>query len=198
MRKGQATRERITARAAELFNTRGYGSTVIADVMAAVELEKGGIYRHFASKDDLALAAFDYGAGIVRQRVSVAVAGAAASSDQLLAVVEVFRSYSANPPLPGGCPILNTAVESDDFHPRLRERTQAVMVELQTLLETIIRQGIERGELRPATDAARLATVIIATLEGAVMMSRLLDDPNPLHWAADHLHTHIHTQVKLN
>lgn len=198
MAKGQETRERIAMRAAELFNTRGYGSTAIADVMAAVELKKGGIYRHFASKDDLALAAFDYAAGIVRQRVATAAAGPSHAADVLLAVVDVFRGYTTAPPLPGGCPILNTAVESDDSHPLLRARAQAVIAELHGLLRRTAVRGVERGELRPTTDVDRLATLIIVTMEGAVMMSRLMDDPNPLHWAADHLHEHIEAHVRLS
>jgi TetR/AcrR family transcriptional repressor of nem operon len=198
MRKGQETRERIAARAAELFNTRGYGGTAIADVMAAVELEKGGIYRHFASKDALALAAFDYAAGIVRQRAITAVASKAHAVDALLAVVEMFRGYAVAPPLPGGCPILNTAIESDDGHPLLRARAQAALCELYDLLRSTAERGVARGELRPEVDPARLATLIIATMEGAVMMSRLLDDPNPLHWAADHLCVHIDTHLRLS
>lgn len=197
MRKGQETRERIAARAAELFNTRGYGGTAIADVMAATDLEKGGIYRHFASKDELALAAFDYAAGIVRGRVASATAGASDAADVLLAVVEVFRGYVSAPPLPGGCPILNTAVESDDSHPALRARAQAVLRELHDLLRTAAAQGVARGELRPAVDPDRLATLIIVTMEGAVMMSNLMGDPSPLHWAADHLHEHIDAHVRL-
>lgn len=196
MSKGQETRQRIAARAAELFNTRGYGGTAIADVMAATELEKGGIYRHFASKDDLALAAFDYAAAIVRERMIAAAAGPAHAADQLTAVIGVFRGYTTAPPLPGGCPILNTAIDSDDSHPLLRARAQAVLGELHDLLRGIVRQGIARGQLRPATSEDRLATLIIVTMEGAVMMSRLMNDPNPLHWAADHLEEHIATHVR--
>lgn len=198
MRKGQETRERIAARAAELFNTKGYGGTAIADVMAAADLEKGGIYRHFASKDELALAAFDYAAGIVRGRVTTAVAGASDAAELLLAVVEVFRGYVSAPPLPGGCPILNTAVESDDSHPALRARAQSVLHELHDLLRSAAAQGVARGELRPEADPERLATLIIATMEGAVMLSRVMNDPNPLHWAADHLREHINVHLRLS
>lgn len=197
MRKGQETRERIITRAAELFNTQGYGGTAIADVMAATELEKGGIYRHFSSKDALALAAFDYAASIVRQRVASATAGTSHAADLLLAVVDVFRGYASAPPLPGGCPILNTAIESDDGAPQLRARAQAVLRELYELLHDAAVQGIARGELRAESEPARLATLIIVTMEGAVMMSRLMGDPNPLHWAADHLREHIDTHVRL-
>jgi TetR/AcrR family transcriptional repressor of nem operon len=50
--KGERTRARIVATAAPLFNQRGYVGASMADLMAATGLEKGGIYRHFESKDD--------------------------------------------------------------------------------------------------------------------------------------------------
>lgn len=197
MRKGQETRERIAARAAELFNLRGYSGTSIADVMAAVDLEKGGIYRHFPGKDELALAAFDYAAGVVRGRVATAAAHAESPAAVLRAVIEVFRGYAAGPPLPGGCPILNTAIESDDGHPALRARAQAALGELRDLLRDAAAQGVACGELRPEVAPDQLATLIVVTMEGAVMMSRLMDDPQPLSWAADHLREYIDGHLRL-
>jgi len=58
--KGQKTRERIVAEAANLFNQRGFEGSSMSEVMAATGLEKGGIYRHFSSKEELAAEAFDY------------------------------------------------------------------------------------------------------------------------------------------
>jgi len=94
MRKGAETRERIVARAAEVFNVYGYAGTAISDVMAATGLEKGGIYRHFASKEELALAAFDYAAARVRQRFTEGLAGQAHAADVLIGFLAVFRGYS--------------------------------------------------------------------------------------------------------
>ncbi len=197
MSKGQETRERIVARAAELFNQHGYGGTGIAMVMEAAHLEKGGIYRHFASKEALALAAFDYAANTVRRRMIDAVTSASSAPEVALAVVEVFRGYAGNPPLAGGCPLLNTAIDSDDGNPLLRARAAALLSELEGLLTRTLQQGIARGEIRPEVAPEQLAALIIATMEGAVMMSRLRDDPRPLQWAAEHLHAHIAANVRL-
>jgi TetR/AcrR family transcriptional repressor of nem operon len=58
--RGEATRRRIVEQSAAVFNRRGYAGTSMSELMAATGLEKGGLYRHFASKEDLAAAAFDY------------------------------------------------------------------------------------------------------------------------------------------
>src|SRR5260221_13016116 len=60
MPKGQKTRARIIAEAASLFNQRGFEGGSLSELMEATGLEKGGIYRHFSSKEELAAEAFDY------------------------------------------------------------------------------------------------------------------------------------------
>lgn len=189
MRKGEATRERIAARAAEVFNVRGVAGASMADVMAATGLEKGGIYNHFASKDDLALAAFDHAAGLLDRRFApVWEAGGVAT---LRAFVETFRAYGERPPLPGGCPVLNTAVESDDTDPALRRRAQAVVDRWREGLASAVGEGRARGEIRSDIDADALASVLIATLEGGLMLAKLAGDRAHLERAADHLTAHL-------
>ena len=60
MRKGEQTRQKIIRKAAPIFNQRGYDGAALSDLMKATGLEKGGIYRHFDSKEQLAVEAFDY------------------------------------------------------------------------------------------------------------------------------------------
>ena len=60
MHKGEHTRQEIIREAAPIFNRRGYDGAALSDLMKATGLEKGGIYRHFDSKEQLAAEAFDY------------------------------------------------------------------------------------------------------------------------------------------
>ena len=60
MRKGEQTRQEIIRKAAPIFNQRGYEGAALSELMQATGLEKGGIYRHFDSKQQLASEAFDY------------------------------------------------------------------------------------------------------------------------------------------
>lgn len=195
MGKGEETRERIVAKAAAAFNVAGYAGTAISDIMRVTGLEKGGIYRHFVSKDELALAAFDYAADQVRQRFTAGLAGSAHTADTLLAFLAVFRSYGQNPPLVGGCPVLNTAIESDDTNPALAARAAAVVAEWRVLIRTAVKHGVALGQIRPDVDGDRLALLLIATMEGAIMLARLLHDTAPLDQAYHHLRHHIETAV---
>jgi TetR/AcrR family transcriptional regulator, transcriptional repressor for nem operon len=193
MSKAQVTRNFIIQQAAEVFNQQGYQGASMSDIMEATHLKKGGIYNHFQSKDELALAAFDYAVDQVRKRYSVALRGKRHALDRLQAIVETFCATAASPPIKGGCPLLNTAIESDDTHPALRDRTQQAMTHWQTMICKVIRGGIQRQELRAETNPETVATILTASLEGALMMSQLYGDRIHLERTKSHLLGYIRT-----
>jgi TetR/AcrR family transcriptional regulator, transcriptional repressor for nem operon len=187
MTKGEQTRQHIIQEAATLFNQRGYIGSSISDVMQCTGLQKGGIYRHFESKEQLALAAFDYAQ---QQSTSQLLAAVVAETDpvqKLLAFISAFHAFTLRPPVPGGCPILNTIVDSDDGDPALRERVVAVVSGWEELIERIVADGVAQGSLRSDIDPWAVATVLIATLEGGILLARAHRSPVYLQYAVDHL-----------
>jgi AcrR family transcriptional regulator len=185
--KGARTREQVIEQAAALFNQHGYHGASISDVMAATGLKKGGIYRHFTSKEELAMAAFAFSVDKMRERFDAALAGAETALERLAAIVSVYARIPSDPPVPGGCPILNAAVESDDGNPELKAEAQRVLADLKRALRAIVRQGQERGELRTDLDLEAFANVFIAQLEGAVMLSKLFGSQTPMRHTVQHL-----------
>ncbi len=195
MSKAQLTRAHIVEQAAALFNQQGYAGASMSDLMRATSLQKGGIYNHFRSKDELALAAFDFAVDRIQQRFRGALQGKRHAVDRLMAMLTVYEDFIVHPPLQGGCPILNTAVDSDDAHPALRTRTQQAMDSWRSLVERIVTKGVARGELQPTVDPETVASVLIATIEGGIMLSKLYDDPSHLDRALDHLATYVQYQL---
>ncbi|HWQ15901.1 MAG TPA: TetR/AcrR family transcriptional regulator [Roseiflexaceae bacterium] len=191
MTKGEETRRRIVARSAPVFNTRGYVGTSLADLTRATGLEKGGIYNHFASKEALALAAFDYAIAEIERRYVAALEGKQAASERLLAIIHTFAQQAEAPWLPGGCPISNTALEADDTSPALRERAQVAMTSWHRLIGATVKRGVLSGELRADADPYMVATVLSATLEGALMLSQLYGDPAYMRRAVAHLEEYV-------
>jgi len=187
LRKGAQTREMILQRAAPVFNRRGYFGASLADIMEATGLEKGGIYNHFASKDDLALQAFDYSVDLARQAFAEATKDKPHNVDRLLGAVSVFGDMSADSPVSGGCPVMNTAVEADDAHPLLRERAQRAMDDWHEYIRRTVARGIEKGQIRAEADPDTMATLIIATLEGAIMLTKLYGEQVHMNRAVDYL-----------
>ena len=197
MSKGTQTRERIVAQAAQLFSRQGYFGSSLSDIMRETGMEKGGIYNHFASKEQLALEAFDYAVSLIQRRMKVALSDKRNAVDRLIALISVFQSLVDDPPVVGGCPVLNTAIEADDAEPALRERAFNVIQEWRETIHHIVIRGIERGEMRPDTDGDTLATLCITSLEGAVMMSKLCNDNMHMYRVVVHLTQYLETSVRL-
>jgi TetR/AcrR family transcriptional regulator, transcriptional repressor for nem operon len=185
--KGERTREEVVKQAAALFNQHGYRGASISDIMAATGLQKGGIYRHFASKEALALAAFRFATDKMRERFSAALEGKTAARARLAAIIGVYARIPVDPPVPGGCPILNAAVEADDDNPELRAEAQRVMTELKQYLKSILREGQQSREFARGLDLEATASVLIVQLEGAVMLSKLYGSQAPMRHVLGHL-----------
>jgi TetR/AcrR family transcriptional regulator, transcriptional repressor for nem operon len=168
----------------------------MADVIAATGLQKGGIYGHFRSKEELALEAFDYAVRQMADRFTAALEGKADAIDRLRAIAAVFAEIPENPPVPGGCPMMNASIENDDGNPAIRDRARAAMDGLRTLIRQTVRKGSARGEVRPDVDGDRLATVMVATLEGGVMLSQMYGDPSHARAAAEHVGEHLEVRVR--
>ena len=195
--KGEHTREKIIRQAAVVFNQRGFFGTSISDIMQETGLEKGGIYNHFkAGKEELALAAFDYAVAHINHKLEVALREKHTAVDRLVAFAAVLESAFDDPDLPGGCPILNTAIESDDAHPVLRARTEKAMSGLIASLCQIIDKGIARGEIRAEVHSEAVAMVFISTMEGALMLSRLYNERQPITFALRHIEQFIEHSLR--
>src|SRR5215469_821453 len=123
MRKGAQTRQEIIRKAAPLFNQRGYDGTALSDLMQATGLEKGGIYRHFDSKQELAEAAFEHAWKLAMDTRFEGIDEVTNTVDRLRQFLQNFGERRAGL-IAGGCPLLNTAVDSDDGNIQLRNKAK--------------------------------------------------------------------------
>ncbi len=187
----------IIRQAAVVFNQHGFFGTSISDIMQETGLEKGGIYNHFkAGKEELALAAFDYAVAHINHKLEIALRDTPNAVDRLLAFASVLESAFDDPELPGGCPILNTAIESVDAHPMLRARTEEAMSGLIASLQGIIENGITCGEIRSEVHSQEVAAVFISTMEGALMLSRLYNEHRYITFALRHIEQFIEYSLR--
>src|ERR1700757_2296663 len=186
MRKGEQTRQGIIREAAAIFNQHGYEGAALSDLMKATGLEKGGIYRHFESKQQLAAEAFDYAWATA---VSARLEGTEQISnavDRLKQIVWNFRDRREGL-VPGGCPLLNTAIDTDDGNPVLRGKARRALARWMERLEAIVAEGQEKVEIDAHVDAHEVAMLIVSGLEGGLMMSRLQKRDEAIKLACRHL-----------
>jgi len=195
VRKGEQTRQEIIRKAAPIFNQKGYDGAALSDLMRATGLEKGGIYRHFGSKQELAGEAFDYAWKLAMDRRFEGTKQIPNAVDRLKQIVRNFRDRRTGV-VPGGCPLLNTAIDCDDGNPKLRAKARQALSSWLDRMQSIAEEGQRRGEIRSDIDSAKLATLIASTLEGSLMVSRLQKMEEPRDLACRHLEEYLETEVR--
>lgn len=182
MTKAERTKQFIIEKAAPIFNTKGVSGTFISDLMKATSLKKGGIYGNFGSKDEIALAAFDYIMKKVVDRIKEKVSAADTMAGKLNGILDFYATYGTKPPVEGGCPILNFGAEVDDHedYPELKKRVKAAIDRLENDLMRIVQKGIKIGEFADTVNADDFAVKFVVMIEGAVLLTRVQQSERPL------------------
>jgi TetR/AcrR family transcriptional regulator, transcriptional repressor for nem operon len=187
MRQPETTKAAILKQSGLLFNTQGYKATSLRDITRATKLTKGAIYRHFKNKDHLEKEALTYLSqtmfGFMGQRIKEQPTAGL----KLKALFRFFETYISHPPIKGGCPLLNVSIEADDTHPVLRRQAIAILDLLRDSILSILSKGIQYGQVKPDIRKEYYASVIIAMLEGAIMMSKLRGNNEDIRMVSRHL-----------
>ncbi len=174
-----------------LFNTKGYRATSLSDITKATGMTKGAIYGHFLNKEEVAEAGFEYAVNKITRKLTEVIRRAETAPEKLRAIADYYADYVMNPPIQGGCPILNTAVEADDDHPHLRSKVVRFIGIMRESLQKIIHRGIKEGQIRPDIHVEEVAVLFYAAIEGAIMMSRVEGDNQTYKILQKRLHREI-------
>jgi len=187
VRNPEITKEKILKQSGYLFNTQGYKATSISDITKATGFTKGAIYRHFENKADLELETLSHLSAQMFSYLRVKIKEQQTAPEKLRAIFGFFETYVSKPPVKGGCPLLNVAIEVDDAHPALRKRAVLMLDLFKEAIITILDNGVKYNQLKSDIDKEYYATVIIAGLEGAIMMSKLRGNDDDIARVARHL-----------
>ncbi len=185
--KAERTRQYIIEKTAPTFNTRGFAGTSLSNISEVTDLSKGCIYGHFENKDQIALAVFDYNFGNVTAYMKNRILSVENSIEKLLTYPRVYRDFLKIPFLKAGCPILNTSTEADDTHPGLREKATAALVFWKKSIESQVKRGIERKEIKANTNPAEIAVILMSLIEGAIMQAKVTGKSTELRMTMDYL-----------
>lgn len=169
-------RSAIIAAAARLFRRQGYAATGIHEIATAAGAPKGSLYHYFPQgKDQIAEEAVRFAGA----RVAATLRGLA---DETATTAELVRRYGAM--LQGwmaqsgfrdGCPITTTVLETA---PQLPGPTQAGR-DAFAAWRGIVAAALARDGYAPA-EARKLSTLVVAAIEGALILSRVEGDGQPI------------------
>ncbi len=170
-------------RAADLFAGRGIAATSVDEVLAAAGAGKGQFYHYFRSRDELAAAAVGYRCAQVVDGLTEAlgdVSSLAGLEQALAGFIDGFEQAG----MPG-CPIGTLATEVAGRNEDARLQAAAGFDAWERLLADALERMRQRGELRPDAAPAALATGLLASIEGGMVLSQARKDMASLRVAVE-------------
>jgi TetR/AcrR family transcriptional repressor of lmrAB and yxaGH operons len=170
---------RMVDGAVRLLATRGLQGTSFSEVLELTGAPRGSVYHHFPSgKDELVAAAVDRAGG---NAIALVDSWAGSSPEQVTRnFLAVWREVLVRSHLTAGCSVLAVTVATDS--PDLLTHTSAVFRAWRTHLAELLRQA---GVADTAAD--RFAALLVASSEGAVVMSRAEQSLDPFELVAEQL-----------
>lgn len=199
IKKGEKTKNHIIEQSAILMNQHGFLSTPLSEIVEVTGMQKGGIYNHFTDKEELALQAFDQCCSVIQQYIDNVVNSKSSATDRILAFIEAYCTFGDNSTIPGGCPIMNASIEADDGQSaKLLERAQNAMQNLIKFLMDEIANGMDNKEIRSEIDPHKTATIIMATIEGGVLLNKLFIDRSHIITVKDQLIAYVKKELCIN
>jgi TetR/AcrR family transcriptional repressor of nem operon len=188
-RNGRATREAIVLAATRLMCVRGYNGTSLDDVLRESGVGKGNFYYYFKSKEDLGHAILDE-VIVAFLEQTLAPCFAEAERPRLAQIrcflgrlVEAQRERNGV----GGCPLGTLASELSDVHEGFRARLATVFAAWSERLQRALTEARERGEVTDACRPEAAARFLVASLEGAILLTKVKKDIAVMEQCVDEL-----------
>jgi TetR/AcrR family transcriptional repressor of nem operon len=177
-RDGRQTRETIVATATRLMSIKGYHGTSLDDVLRESGVGKGSFYHFFRSKEDLGHAILDtIISGFLERTLDPCFSDP--QGDPLAQIrcfldriVAAQRAHNCV----GGCPLGNLASELSDVHEGFRARLAEVFSAWRDRITEALREARRRQMLSEACRPEAVAPFLVASLEGAILMTKVTKD----------------------
>ena len=165
----EATHERIVEVAARAIRRSGYDGMGVADIMKEAGLTHGGFYAHFASREAMLAEAADC-AGVKSVAALTRIAASAPPQEALQALARAYLSKAHVEGVETGCPVAALVSEMPRQAPKVR---RAATRRIKEMIDVVARQSPDWGK----PGAHEQALVTVATMVGALVLARAVDDP---------------------
>lgn len=188
--RGEKTRAKIVAAAADLMYVRGVGATTLDDVLLASGVSKSQLYHHFTGKDALVRAVIDHAGGRVIERERDAL-GHVSTMPGLRRWRDALIQNNALRHGAYGCALGSLASEVSDQDDEARRALSQLFIEWEGLLAGVLRRLQEGGSLPPEASIDQLATGLMGALQGGYMLAQTARDVTPMATSIDMALSHI-------
>jgi TetR/AcrR family transcriptional regulator, transcriptional repressor for nem operon len=181
--KGERTRARIVEAAAALIHERGVTATTLEDVKAAAEVSGSQMYHYFADKNELVQAVIDYQADTIVKHNRQALGSPKGVEAWRKMVVTGVRSTQGK----GGCALGSLGGQLAESDPEARALIAAGFDQWAAAISDGLRSLHADGKLPSDIDPDDLATTLLATLQGGLLLAQVQRSTRPFETAVDTL-----------
>lgn len=183
MTRATDTRVRLLEAAMDLLWASSFGSVSVDQICDRAGVRKGSFYHFFASKTDLALAAYDYGWEQHRAELdrifSAQNPPLQRLADWCSSMIEEQRGRAALTGHVPGCPISSVGAEMSTQDERLRQKAAELLERGRTYVVTALRDAHARGDAH-VPDADATAKVVQSLMLGKMLQAKLGNDVSVL------------------
>jgi AcrR family transcriptional regulator len=170
-------------RAAALIHERGVAGTTLEDVKAAAEVSGSQLYHYFPDKDDLVQAVIDYQAESIVHRNRDALRGANGVEAWRTMVITAAKRTKGR----GGCQLGSLVGQLAESDPEARALIAAGFDQWAAAISDGLRSLDAEENLPPEIDPDDLATTLLATLQGGLLLAQVHGNPRPFETAVNTL-----------
>src|SRR5487761_1925132 len=181
--RGARTRARIVEEAAALIHERGVAGTTLEDVKVAAEVSGSQMYHYFPDKNELVQAVIDYQADTIVDRNRHALRSANGIETWRNMVITAAKRTKAK----GGCQLGSLGGQLAESDPQARALIAAGFDQWAAAISDGLRSLHAEGKLAPDIDPDDLATTLLATLQGGLLLSQVQRTIRPFETAVNTL-----------
>ena len=190
------TKDHIIEAASRLMHLQGFNHTSIDEVLRESGVGKGNFYYYFKSKEELGYAIVENNLKQFSQYVIGKAFGnhrdALSQVDDFLDIIlELHRQRNCA----GGCPLGNMAMELSDIHEGFRKKFQGIFESWRMHVSTVLQKAKESGQLSDHADPTSLAQFIVASVEGAILLTKVKRNIGVLENCFNELKKHIRMYI---
>lgn len=181
MSKVEQTRQFIIEKTAPIINKKGYTGTSLSDITNATGLTKGSIYGNFLNKEEVGLAVFKYNTKELLRKTKAWISKENTPYDQLVASLDFYRKNCKSLFENGGCPILNSAAESDDTMPAMKALVRTTFENWENNISALINEGCKKELFKKNINVSEYSKLFIMMIEGGILLSKVSNNPEDLY-----------------
>jgi TetR/AcrR family transcriptional regulator, transcriptional repressor for nem operon len=152
--------------AIRIFRERGFHATSLGELGVAMDLTAGSIYKAFADKRAVFLAALERYVEMRRASLQRSINAAASGRDQVLAILHFYAESSHGVEGERGCLVVGSATDLATFDSEVATRITSALQRTEKLFGDSIRLGHKDGSIPSSVEVASTARVLLSVTQG--------------------------------